>query len=188
MAVGGEGDAPRGLQQMTELLRRLGLPDSYLCNTYAGGPRWTGCPPAPRPVEVGALETDADEVLQTTPRDMGRLLVYLYECSAGRGPLLAEFADTITVAECQEMIGLMQRNADVNRLVSGVPDVPVAHKSGWIDDMKADAGIVFSPGGDYVVSIFVWKEGFLSEQVSNHWIARLSWIVYSFFNPLGGGL
>ena len=187
MAVGGEGDAPQGLQRMTEMLRRLGLPDSYLCNTYAGGPRWEGCPPEPRPVEAGELETDADEVLQTTPRDMGRLLVYLYECSAGWGPLLEEFADTITVAECQEMIGLMQRNADVNRLVSGVPDLPVAHKSGWIDDMKADAGIVFSPGGDYVVSIFVWQEEFLSERQSNHWIARLSWMVYSFFNPLGGG-
>lgn len=183
MAVGGEGDAPRGLQRMTEMLRLLGLRDSFLCNTYDGGPRWPGCPPAGRPAGEGELTTDADEVLQTTPRDMGLLLVYLYECSAGRGPLLSTFPGDITAAECQDMIALMKDNADVNRLVSGVPDIPVAHKSGWIDDMKADAGIVFSPGGDYVVSVFGWKEKVLPELESNHWIARLSWIVYSFFNP-----
>jgi len=184
MAVGGEGDAPRGLQRMAEMLRLLGLPDSFLCNTYDGGPRWPGCPPAGRPAGAGEMETDPDEVLQTTPRDMGLLLVYLYECAAGRGPLLEELAGEVTARECQDMVALMRRNADVNRLVSGVPDIPVAHKSGWIDDMKADAGIVFSPGGDYVVSIFIWQEGILSERESSHWIARLSWIVYSFFNPL----
>jgi beta-lactamase class A len=184
MAVGGEGDAPRGLERMTAMLRRLELPDSFLCNTYDGGPRWEGCPPKARPVPSGELKTDADKVLQTTPRDMGRLLVYLYECSAGGGPLLEQFPGEITVAECQDMIALMQRNDDVSRLVSGVPDVPVAHKSGWIDDMKADAGIVFSPGGDYVVSIFVWQADGLSEYESSRWIARLSWIVYSYFNPL----
>lgn len=184
MAFGGEGDAPRGLQRATEMLRRLELADSFMCNTYDGGPRWPGCPPPPRSAAAGEPETVADEVLQTTPRDMGRLLAALYDCSNGRGPLLTEFPGEITAAECQAMIALMRRNADINRLVGGVPDIPVAHKSGWIDDMKADAGIVFSAGRPYVVSVFVWQEGFLDEFESTCWIARLSWVVYSFFNPL----
>jgi hypothetical protein len=184
MAFGGAGNATQGLQHMTEMLRQLGLTDSFMCNTYDGGPRWRGCPPAPRPVEEGDLQTDVDEVLQTTPRDMGRLLVYLYECSAGRGPLLEEFPEEITAGECQSMIALMKRNADVTRMVAGLPAIPVAHKSGWIDDMKADAGIVYSRGASYVLSVFIWQEGVLSEWESSRWLARLSWIVYSFFNPL----
>jgi beta-lactamase class A len=184
MKFGGEGDAPRGLQRMTETLRRLGLTDSFMCNTYDGGPRWRGCPPQPRAAVAGEPETKADAVLQTTPRDTGLLLSYLYWCRAGQGPLLEAFPGEITAAECGEMIDLMQRNADVSRLVAGVPDIAVAHKSGWIDEMKADAGLFFTTGGDYVLSIFIWQEGGLSEWESSRWLARLSWIVYTFFNPL----
>ncbi len=184
MAFGGEGKASLGLQRATEMLRRLGISDSFMCNTYEGGPRWPGCPPPARPGPADEPQTAADEVLQTTPRDIGRLLAALYDCSNGRGPLLDKFPGEITAAECRAMLALMQRNADINRLVGGVPDIPVAHKSGWIDDMKADAGIVFSAGRPYVVSVFVWQEGFLDEFESTCWIARLSWVVYSFFNPL----
>jgi beta-lactamase class A len=186
LELGGEGDDARGAQHMTAMLRRLGLNSSFLCNRYGGGPHWSGCPPEEQPAGgADKLLTRADEVLQTTPRDMGRLLAYIYQCSQGQGPILQDFPGEVTPAECRAMLQLMRRNEDNTRLVAGLPaGIPAAHKSGWIDDMKADAGIVFSPGGTYVLSIFAWEEGVLTEQEGNQRIASLSWIVYCFFNPL----
>lgn len=182
LALGGGGDGVRGAQQLTEMLQRLGLQASYLCNPYYGERSWEGCPPAWSSREA---EPRADPLLQTTPRDMGRLLEDIYACALGRGPILETFPGEITSEECRAMLGWMGQNDDLERMVAGLPQgIAVAHKSGWISDMKADAGIVFSPGGDYILSVFVWEEGELPDWEGNPRIAYLSWIVYAFFNPL----
>jgi len=189
LGVGGGGNGIRGAQMMSEMLGLLGLSHSYMCNPYSGGPPWPGCPTArarATAADAGeeALVPRADPLLQTTPREMGLLLAYIYQCAKGEGPLLERFPGEITVPECQAMLQLMGENADLQRIVAGLPaGTRAAHKSGWIHDMKADAGIVFSPGGTYVVSIFVWEQGGLTDGEGNPRIANLSWIVYSFFNP-----
>jgi beta-lactamase class A len=128
--------------------------------------------------------TNPDPWLQTTPRDMALLLHYLYDCGQGESSLLELFPGEITQEECRDMLNLMAQNADDNRMVAGLPEgVPCAHKSGWISDMKADAGIVYSSGGTYIFSAFAWEEGSLSDAQGNPRIAALSWISYSFFNP-----
>lgn len=184
LALAGGGNGILGARRMSEMLGRLGLETSFMKDIYGwvapDGRRPTGraAPWRQEPV------TDPDPLLQTTPRDMGRLLAYIYECSLDRGPIREIFPDEVTTEECQAMIELMLQNVDRKRLVAGIPEgIPVAHKSGWIPDMKADAGIVFSPGGAYVVSIFVWEPGSLTEREGNLRIAALSWVVYSFFNP-----
>lgn len=188
LALAGRGDGIRGAHEMTALMRDLGLEQSILCSPY-GDPGRGWCPDVPvtvfRATGVPAAVTEADPDLRTTPREMGLLLGAIHECANGRGPLVQRFAQQIEPRECQEMVALMGQNADKERLVAGLPQgVEAAHKSGWIPDMKADAGIVFAPSGPYVVSIFVWKGGALSDTEGNRWIARLSWLVYSFFNPL----
>lgn len=189
LALAGGGDGVRGARRMSEMLGRLGLEHSFMRDTYgevgpAGG-RMAGGRPGGRAAPWGQEPTtDPDDLLQTTPRDMGRLLAYIYGCTQGKGPILETFPGQVTAEECREMVDLMLQNADRERLVAGLPEgIPVAHKSGWIPDMKADAGIVFSPGGDYVVSIFVWEGGGLTDAEGNPRIAALSWVVYSFFNP-----
>ncbi len=230
LALGGGGNGTLGARAMTDMLRLLGLDNSFMRNPYPipeeekeEEEQQEGSPPEVPPGDQGGGEggdsgeggggdsgegggpggmllarrapgrgapgtqgvvTDADPVLQTTPREMGVLLSYVYACAAGEGPLLELFPGEITTAECQAMLDLMAQNADTERMVAGLPALPVAHKSGWISDMKADAGIVFSPGGDYVLSVFVWEEGWLLDSEANPRISSLSWIVYSFFNPL----
>jgi hypothetical protein len=128
--------------------------------------------------------TDPDPWLQTMPREMGWLLRHLYDCGQGQGLLLELFPEAITQEKCQDMLDLMAQNADDSRMVAGLPEgIPCAHKSGWISDMKADAGIVYSPGGTYIFSVFAWEEGSLSDAQGNPRISALSWISYSFFNP-----
>ncbi len=184
LALAGGGDGIRGARRMSEMLSRLGLKNSLMRDIY-GWVEPTGSRPAGRAAPWGQEPvTDADPLLRTTPRDMGRLLAYIYECSLDRGPIRETFPSEVTAEECRAMIELMLQNADRERLVAGIPEgIPVAHKSGWIPDMKADAGIVFSPGGTYVVSIFVWETGSLTDREGNPRIAALSWVVYSFFNP-----
>ncbi len=188
LAFGGGGNAIAGATAMTDMLRQLGLEASFMRGPYGSSrqsARWLSERAAglSGPPRQGAV-TDADPWLQTTPREMGLLLSYLDACAQGQGPLPAHFSQ-ITPAECVAMLSLMEQNADHSRMVAGLPTgTPCAHKSGWVSDMKADAGIVRSPGGDYVLSVFVWEKGYLSDARGNPRIAAISWLTYTFFNPL----
>ena len=68
-------------------------------------------------------------------------------------------------------------------------DVTVAHKHGWayeVDDgyihTIADAGIVYTPGGDYVLSIFAYHPVQAVFEPVNQLFAKLSQAVYSYYN------
>lgn len=190
LTIGGLGDEGAGARSMTRMLHDLGLGDSFMCIGFSGlecpTPPPEGWLPDAASRDPAASPMPLDPFRQTTPRDMGMLLTYLYECSRGKGLILERFPGQVTAEECRAMLDLMGRNADRRRMVSGLPEgVPVAHKSGWIYDMKADAGIVFSPGGPYVLSVYVWEEEGLLDSEANRRIAGLSWITYAFFNPLG---
>lgn len=191
LAVGESGgNLPAESLAMTQMLYDLGLNDTCMLSPYWGGsykgPTCLEAPPEGLAdlSERDPLRTDPDLFRLTTARDMGLLLAYIYEGSTGSGPVLERFPQQITVEECQAMLELLSQNADRMRIVAGVPkEARVAHKSGWISDMKADTGVIYTPGGNYLLSIFVWEEGLLSESRGNRRIADLSWLVYSFFNP-----
>ena len=70
------------------------------------------------------------------------------------------------------------------------PDTPVAHKHGWISDTHADAGIVMSPGGDYVLVTYLYKPEWLEWEISSPLLADISRATYNYFNfddPYLGG-
>ncbi|HEU5089370.1 MAG TPA: serine hydrolase, partial [Roseiflexaceae bacterium] len=102
--------------------------------------------------------TDADPVLRTTPAEMSQVFLLIEQCSQGEGLLLDKF-ERLTPERCAEMIKRLQQNGDHTRLVAGLPDgTAAAHKSGWIEDMQSDVGIVESPGGNYLVAIYVYRD------------------------------
>ncbi len=159
-------------------LGSMPVPSSPFAGSIAAGRHGLAAPNPP------TVKTDPDPYLQTTPRDMGRLLSYIYHCSLGEGPILEVLAGEVTREECQAMIDLMKQNDDYSRLMAGLPAGTVAaHKSGWINDMRADTGVVFSPGGTYIFSVYTWEPGWMSDEEGNPRISSLSWTVYSFFNP-----
>jgi beta-lactamase class A len=128
----------------------------------------------------------ADPWLRATPAEIGRVFMWIERCAQGRGPLPARFGATLTPARCGEMIGLLEQNGDRSRLVAGVPEsTRIAHKSGWIGDTQGDAGIVRSPGGDYLVSVFVYRDAdAFDPDAAAATIAEVSRVVYGYFNPL----
>ncbi len=77
----------------------------------------------------------------------------------------------------------------IDRLIElGVPPgTRVAHKNGWWFETSADAGIVFSPGGDYVLVVYTWERDTdgnnLPTIASWELIEEISRLVYNAFNP-----
>ena len=60
----------------------------------------------------------------------------------------------------------------------------VAHKSGWIADTQGDVGIVRSPGGDYLLAVFVYRDAdTFDADAAAATIAEASGVVYRYFNP-----
>jgi len=132
--------------------------------------------------------TETGCALRATPYAIGQLYRMIDECARGKGVLLEKFA-LLRPDRCQEMLDLLAENADRTRMVAGIPDgIRVEHKSGWIEHTQADAGIVRSPGGDYVLAVYVYKP--LGDNLA--WpdsllggaIADFSRLVYTAYNPI----
>ena len=181
----GKGDGAAGAAAVTDSLRRLGLLDSFLAGMY------DQADPPPR-ISTAAnqredIHTAPDVLMQTTPTDIAFLLLSLYQCASGTGGALqAVFPSEITPEECEFVLETLSRNRIGVLIEAGVPDgTRVAHKQGWIGTTNGDAGIVYSPGGDYVLVVFLWQSDYLSWEVSSPLIADISRAVYNYFNVTG---
>jgi beta-lactamase class A len=191
-AVGGAGTevALQGVNEMTQMLRDLGLEHTYQLIPYESG-EWLilqSMLPAGGPAREGeAPFTSADPYLRTTPREMGRLFVMLDECARGTGPLLEIVGGELNEDVCNEMIDWLQQPHDPDRMVAGLPPgTVVAHKGGWITNMQSDVGIVESPGGRYVAAIYIWTDGYVTDDYAtpSPYLGDFSHTIYTFFNPV----
>ena len=79
-------------------------------------------------------------------------------------------------------------------LEAGVPEgTQIAHKHGWIiesDNLMhtiSDAGIVYSAGGNYVISIYLHDRDQLVWDTANIMVCEISEAVYNYFNLDSGG-
>jgi beta-lactamase class A len=183
--VAGEDNTYRGADILTESVRRLGL-----VNTFMAVPYDAAAPPH-RPFTYATeansrpdATEDIDPTMQTTAEEIGSLLSMIYYCSKGGGTLLAVYPDQITPEECQSIIDLMVLNEEGNLIRYGVPDgTPVSHKHGWARGTHADAGIVLSPGGAYVLVEYLHRPGsWLQADESFPILREISRAVYNYFN------
>lgn len=175
---------------VTEDMEKLGLRNSFLAGYfYLGAPL------------LNIFQTEAnsrtdinlnpDIYNQTTAKDMGTLMDALYRCSEdGSGLLTETFPGKITRDECIEMIGLLKDNKLPYLISAGVPDsVPVAHKHGWIEESDGllhtmgNIAAVYSPGGDYILSIYTWHPEHLIFEEGNIVFSQISSAVFGYFNP-----
>jgi beta-lactamase class A len=136
------------------------------------------------------VETNPDIYNQTTPSEMGSLLADLYDCAENNsGALLAAFPGEITQAGCQQMLDILARDKIGVLIEAGVPEgTRVAHKHGWISGPNgviqnvSDAGVVYTPGGNYVLSIYTYHPREAIWQQVSTLIARISQVVYNYYN------
>jgi hypothetical protein len=88
------------------------------------------------------------------------------------------------------MLDLLAQNKLGYLIEAGVPEgTRVAHKHGFVDsplDFVVDSGIVYTPGGNYVLSIFLWNDPPMIWDPTARLISDLSRAIYNYFNvPLG---
>lgn len=181
-------DEVRGPLVVSETMQKLGLE-----NTFLGGYFYPRAPllkvfrtPANQRTDI---TTNPDIYSQTTPREMGMLLQDIYVCAqTGGGALVAAFPGQITQSACQQMILFLELDKLGTLIQAGVPEgTVVAHKHGWVTDggvmnHVSDAGIVYTPGGNYVLAIYTYHPVQVIWNDVSPLYAELSRAIYNYFN------
>lgn len=184
--IAGEANTYLGAELLTESMHRLGLVNTFLAIPYDANEVATRPSTYATPANSAAsLIFQPDTARQTTAEDVGTLLAMIYHCANGGGALLAVYPGEITPDECQAIIDLMVLNVEGNLIRFGVPeDVRVSHKHGWDEVTHGDAGIVFSPGADFVLVEYLhYPDGdFLLHDFSFPILRQFAQLTYNYFN------
>ncbi len=168
-------------------IEQAGLPTNY----------YTIVQPLPcegRSLPSAALDqsvvTNASSQNQTTAADIGTLLMNIYDCAVHGSGLRTIFPEEITQTECTWILEIMRGTNFMHLMELGVPgNTDLAHKVGYAGDTFGDAGIVLSPGGDYVFVMYIWERGGvdgtggLTDIRKWDMIGDVNRIVYNYFNP-----
>ena len=186
-------DSFRGPLIVTEDMKKIGLENTFLAGFFCSAE--SPCPllqkintPAN---QRGDVFTDPDVFNQTTPSDTGMLLADIYQCAeSSGGALIAAYPQTINSEICQRMIDFLAADKIGVLLEAGVPEgTRVAHKHGWISEPSSgviknisDAGIVYTPGGNYVIAIYAYHPVQTIWEPVSTMFAQLSQAVYNFYN------
>jgi beta-lactamase class A len=181
-------DPVRGPLKVTEDMRSLGLKNTFLAGFFA-----LHSPLLERYVTPGNsrtdLSTDPDLYNQVNPAEIGGLLKDLYQCAeGGKGELVKVFTGEITQAKCQVMVKYLQMDRLPYMIQYGLPDgTVIAHKHGWVSDAQnvihdmSDAAIVYTPNGNYVLTVYLYKADLLVFDDGNKLVGDLSKAVYNYF-------
>ncbi|MFN8489247.1 MAG: serine hydrolase [Caldilineaceae bacterium] len=178
----GHGDQNAGAQSVTDFVRKLGLNNTYL----QGGFNVPPLPPLSTPANQRTdWNTKPDPNLQTTPVDLGRLLAAIYECTEGKGVLVASNPDRFARTTCRQMLTYVAQDQLQALLWLGLPnpkDRWVVHQQGIADQTQGDVALIWGPTGPYVIAVFLYQGGWLDRQVSSATMQQVSRLVWDFFD------
>ena len=181
----GNGGGIAGADTVSDTMEKLGLPNTYL----SGLLNTINAVTAPRKTpgnSRGDINLNPDRFNQTNADDIGRLLVMIVQCTKGQGKLMETFPGQFTPDECKMMIDLLLKNEVGPIFVKGgSPGAIVAHKHGWdllpLNNV-ADAAIVNSSGGDYVMTVYLHRDRAMPFDDANRLIVALATGVFNYYN------
>ncbi|MBN2046089.1 MAG: serine hydrolase [Anaerolineales bacterium] len=183
-------DQATGPLIVTDTMQKLGLENTFLAGFFRVGSPLLYLYTTPADGRTD-LDTGPDPYNHTTVSDMGMLLADLYQCAEfDGGALRAVFPQDITQAECQEMIDTLTRNNTPFLIEAGAPDdTRIAHKHGWVSDVFTgaittigDAGIVYTPSGNYILVIYFSHPTQLVWDPMSRLMGDLSEVIYNYYN------
>lgn len=179
-------DNNSGPLMVTADMRELGYQNTFLAGYFEPGS------PLLESISTPANQRrdiflDPDFYNQTVPSETGDLLWKIYRC-ANQNELM--FNGQVTASECQQMLNYLLENQIHALIEAGLPpEGRAAHKHGWTNDLDglihtiSDSGVVYTPGGDYVLVIFAYTEQQFLYDTANQLFAKLSQSIYNAYNP-----
>ncbi len=182
-------DKLAGPLEVTKDIQALGYKSTFLAGYFYPGAQLLKRISTPANTRTDYF-TDPDPYNQTTPAEMGQLLTDIYQCAEiGGGSFAAVFPGQILQAECKQMINLLILNRLPVLITAGLPEgTTIAHKHGWITEVDgllhtiSDSGIVYTPGGNYVLTVYLWNQSQLLFDPANALVSDLSRAIYNYFN------
>lgn len=185
--IAGRPDAYAGADIVSQSMRDLGIFNTFIAVPIDADPKPdrlnTVLTPANQRTDI---TTYADPHRQTTTGDLAALLQMIYDCAGDAGALRETYPEEIFADECADLLQKMQLNELAKLLETGLPeDTPFAHKVGWIDDTHGDGGIVFSPGGDFILVMALYGDEWLEWEDSAPLFERVASQAYAHFNEPG---
>lgn len=182
LAYLGDGSTEVGAARFTAFMRELGMQSTFMQSGYDARVRLN---PIPTPGNQRTdWQTNPDSNLQTTPAEIGRMLAALYECTQGYGLLMEVMPDRITVDDCLTVLFYLSHDEFQEMIWGGVPrpdSTWIVHKHGFAYESHSDVALVWGPTGPYVMSVFVFRRGWMDWETSNTTIKTLSRITWNFF-------
>ena len=178
-----------GPLNISDYMKTIGLNDTFLAGFFAVGSPLLKQFSTPANSRDDVF-TDPDSYNQTTPIDMGMLLADIYQCSTtSGGALVAAYPDKINSEVCQRIINYLSADKIGVLIEAGVPEgTQIAHKHGWVTGSDgiihnfSDASIVYTAGGNFVLSIYAYHPTQIVFDNANSLFASLGDAVYNFYN------
>lgn len=176
--------------QVTQDLQAMGLENTFLAGFFYPGAPLLDLITTPANGRSD-ISTDPDLYNQTTPAEIGRVLAGIENCAAqGEGLLLDSFPGEITQEECQLMVEMLKKNRKGVLIEAGLPEgTPLAHKYGWVTDPRdglmhnaSDAAVVYTPGGNFVLTIYLYEYDQLMWDPAQLLVARMTTAIYNYYN------
>jgi hypothetical protein len=175
---------------VTENMKAIGLESTFLAGFFTSPAYLLPSVPVTPGNSRLDISTDPDPYSQTTPSEMGALLTDIYQCAQNNGgALIAAFPDKISSDTCQLLIDFMAQDKLGALIQGGVPDgTLVPHKHGYVPAADgtvhdiSDAGIVYSSGGNFVLSVYTYHPTNNLWDITNPLIANLAQASYNYFN------
>jgi hypothetical protein len=178
----GDGNTQNGTRVFTDFMRAIGMESTYMQSGYDVESQ---LPEIPTPGnQQTEWDADPDTNLQSTPREMGRILSAIFECSENRGLLIETFPGEITPEECAQILFYMTHDQFREMVWGGLPDKDnrwILHKHGFAFESHSDVALVWGPNGPYVISIFLFRQGWMDWATSNSTMKKVSRITWNFF-------
>jgi hypothetical protein len=183
-------DPNTGPLLVTQDMKTLGLTSTFLAGFFTAPAYLLPSIPITPGNSRTDISADPDLYSQTTPSEMGSLLADIYQCAQNNGgALIAAFPDKVSPDTCQLLIDYLAQDKLGALIQGGVPDgTLVAHKHGWtaasdgiVHDVS-DVGIVYSPGGNFILSIYTYHPVTNITGITVPLITDLTKAVYNYFN------
>lgn len=134
----GDGEVSYTVDYATQLMIRIS--DNYSALMLADRVGWKNAETGLRAVGIEDFDLTSENAPAVNARSVGQLLEKMY------------FGQAVSADSSAQMVSLLKDQQVNDRIPSLLPDgVVIAHKTGELDNLRHDAGIVFGQRTDYVI-------------------------------------